>query len=109
MCGADDAMWDSVALSDVLLRRAEDAPVPVDVRRVILPDAGHNLSLPYLPVVTSVVHPVNGVTYAYGGTRKGTASARVTAWTEMLGFFDTVLPQGQAACAFGPRATRANA
>ncbi|WP_456695396.1 acyl-CoA thioester hydrolase/BAAT C-terminal domain-containing protein [Aeromicrobium sp. P5_D10] len=92
VCGDDDAMWDAVALSDVLLRRADTATSSCDLRRVILPNAGHNLSLPYTPVVTSTVHPVNGVRYAYGGTRKGTADARVTAWNSIIDFLEAALP-----------------
>lgn len=91
LCGGDDLMWDSAELSDVLLRRRLAAGAAAVTRRLVFPDAGHNLGLPFTPVVTTSVHPVNGVAYAYGGTRSGTARARAAAWTELIDFLETSL------------------
>jgi len=90
LCGGDDLMWDSVELSEVVLRRRGAGGAMT--RRLVFPDAGHNLGLPYTPVVTTSVHPVNGVTYAYGGTRRGTARARADAWAALIDFLDESLP-----------------
>ncbi|MDQ6526704.1 acyl-CoA thioester hydrolase/BAAT C-terminal domain-containing protein [Nocardioides sp. LHD-245] len=90
LCGGDDLMWDSVELSEVLLRRRA-AGTSAPTRREVFPGAGHNLGLPFTPVVTGMVHPVNGVAYAYGGTRPGTARARVAAWTAFVDFLEETL------------------
>ncbi len=94
MCGEADDMWPAVELTDIVLRRTTQARFPHPVRRLTFPDAGHLITLPYLPVLTSAVHPLGG-TFVLGGTRAGTAAARVTAWREMLKFLS--------AAARGPR------
>ncbi|WP_418060718.1 acyl-CoA thioester hydrolase/BAAT C-terminal domain-containing protein [Pimelobacter simplex] len=91
LCGGADLMWDSAELSDVLLRRRLAAGTAAVTRRLVFPDAGHNLGLPFTPVVTRSVHPVNAVAYAYGGTRPGTARARADAWTSLIDFLKTSL------------------
>jgi len=91
LCGGDDLMWDSVELSDVVLQRREAAGTAAPTRRLVFPDAGHNLGLPFTPVVTTSVHPVNGVAYAYGGTRPGTARARAEAWAALIDFLERSL------------------
>jgi dienelactone hydrolase len=85
LCGEADDMWPAVELTDVVLRRTAQAGFPHAVRRLAFPDAGHSISLPYLPVRTSGVHPLGG-RYAYGGTRAGTAAARVAVWRQTLEF-----------------------
>lgn len=91
LCGGDDAMWDSVELSDTTVERARTRTPRRDVRRIVYPGAGHNISLPYLPVLTSGVHPVDGARYAFGGSRAGTAAARVQGWREVLEFLGVQL------------------
>ncbi|MBU2695279.1 acyl-CoA thioester hydrolase/BAAT C-terminal domain-containing protein [Pimelobacter sp. 30-1] len=91
LCGGADLMWDSAELSDVLLRRRLAAGTAAVTRRLVFPDAGHNLGLPFTPVVTRSVHPVNDVAYAYGGTRPGTARARADAWSALIDFLKTSL------------------
>ena len=88
VCGAADDMWPGVELTDVVLRRTTQAGFPHLVRRRAFPDAGHLITLPYLPARTSGVHPLGG-NFAYGGTRAGTAAARAAAWPEMLQFLTT--------------------
>ncbi len=85
VCGETDDMWPAVELTDVVLRRTAEARFPHPVRRLAYPDAGHLITLPYLPVRTSGIHPLGG-NFAYGGTRAGTAAARAAAWREMLAF-----------------------
>ena len=60
------------------------------MRRLAFPDAGHLISLPYLPTRTSGLHPLGG-RFAYGGTQAGTAAARVAAWREMLAFLTAAI------------------
>lgn len=88
VCGEADDMWPAMELTDVVLRRTAQARFPHPVRRLAFSDAGHLITLPYLPVRTSGVHPLGG-NFAYGGTRAGTAAARVAAWREMLKFLTT--------------------
>ena len=88
VCGAADDMWPSFDLTDVVLQRTTQAGFPHPVRRLAFPDAGHQITLPYLPARTSGVHPLGG-RFAFGGTRAGTAAARVAAWREILAFLAT--------------------
>lgn len=90
LCGEADDMWPAIELTDVVLRRTTQAGFPHPVRRRAFPDAGHQITLPYLPVRTSAVHPLGG-NFAYGGTRAGTAAARATAWPDMLEFLTAAL------------------
>ncbi len=90
VCGEADDMWPAIELTDVVLRRTTAAQFPHAVRRLVYPDAGHLITLPYLPVRTSGIHPLGG-NFAYGGTRAGTAAARADAWREMLAFLTTSL------------------
>ena len=90
VCGAADDLWPSIELTDVVLQRTTQARFPHPVRRLAFPDAGHLITLPYLPVRTSGVHPLGG-RFAYGGTRAGTAAARVATWREILAFLTTAL------------------
>jgi dienelactone hydrolase len=90
VCGEADDMWPAVELSDVVLRRTTKARFPHSVRRLTYPDAGHLITLPYLPARISGIHPLGG-NFAYGGTRSGTAAARAAAWAEMLAFLTTTL------------------
>jgi dienelactone hydrolase len=85
LCGQADDMWPSIEMTDVVLQRTAEAGFPHPVRRLTFPDAGHGITLPYLPARTSGLHPLGG-RFAYGGTRAGTAAARVTAWRETLDF-----------------------
>jgi dienelactone hydrolase len=85
VCGEADDMWPAVELTEVVLRRTREADFPHAVRRLTYTDAGHLITLPYLPVRTSGEHPLGGK-FAYGGTRAGTAAARAAAWREMLAF-----------------------
>jgi len=90
VCGEADDMWPAVELSDVVLRRTTEARFPHSVRRLTYPDAGHLITLPYLPARISGIHPLGG-NFAYGGTRSGTAAARAAAWREILAFLTATL------------------
>jgi dienelactone hydrolase len=91
LAGADDALWDGTALSQVVLRRTKEAGFVHDVELVSYPEAGHALTTPFTPVLTQLVHPVIPVQLAFGGTRAGTARARVAAWQRALSFFGAAL------------------
>ncbi len=90
VCGEADDMWPAVELTDVVLRRTSAARFPHQVRRLVYPDAGHLITLPYLPARTSGLHPLGG-NFAHGGTRSGTAAARAVAWREMLAFLSAAV------------------
>ena len=90
LCGEADDMWPAIEMTDVVLRRTTQARFPHQVRRLTYPDAGHQITLPYVPVRISGIHPLGG-NFAYGGTRSGTAAARAAAWPEMLAFLTTAL------------------
>jgi dienelactone hydrolase len=88
LAGADDAMWDATALSQVVLQRTKAAGFPHQVELVSYPAAGHALVTPYTPVITEIVHPLVPLLMAFGGTRAGTARARVAAWQRTLDFLE---------------------
>jgi dienelactone hydrolase len=90
LCGDADDMWPAIEMTDVVLRRTTEAGFGHQVRRINYPDAGHLITLPYLPVRTAAEHPLGGY-FAYGGSTAGTAAARASAWREMLSFLASSL------------------
>ena len=91
LSGQDDAMWPSTPLSDIAMDRATREGAGDRVEHVAYPDAGHQVGLPpgfAVPVV--LVHPVDGVTVALGGTRSGNRAARRDSWRRLVEFVRTV-------------------
>jgi dienelactone hydrolase len=90
LSGDDDAMWPSVALSEIAVKRAERCGARFPFRHLQYPDAGHFFTVPAgLPVARASQHPIDGKGYAYGGSPVGNARANSSAWWEILGFLGT--------------------
>jgi dienelactone hydrolase len=88
----DDAMWPSVAMSEIAAARAERHGIRHSVRHLRYPDAGHTCTVPAgFPVPLAAVHPVTGGRYAYGGTTVGNAHASASSWHETIEFLRTSL------------------
>lgn len=83
----DDALWPSVALAEIAVRRGRDHGSAHPIRHIRYPDAGHVFTRPAgFPVPTSAVHPVTGELIAYGGSAAGNAHASTSSWQEILSF-----------------------
>jgi dienelactone hydrolase len=80
--GKDDQLWPSPVLAAI----AEQGLVASRrVEHVAYDGAGHNIGHPYLPSTThSMVHPLNGMEIALGGTDAGDAFARRDSWRRAL-------------------------
>jgi pimeloyl-ACP methyl ester carboxylesterase len=86
LSGEDDGMWPSARLSRIAEARAKREGAADRVTQVAYPDAGHQACLPPgFPVPSQMVHPVDGSTYPFGGTRAGNQAARLDAWRRLLG------------------------
>jgi dienelactone hydrolase len=93
LSGEDDAMWPSVRLAELSVRRAQAHGARFPVSHVSYPDAGHSFTIPAgFPVPRASVHPVDGNVYAYGGSLVGNAHANASSWREILDFLHTNLP-----------------
>jgi uncharacterized protein len=89
----DDALWPSVALAEVAVRRGREHGAAHPVRHRRYPDAGHMFTRPAgFPIPASAEHPVTGELIAYGGTPAGNAHASTDSWAEILAFLRVSLP-----------------
>jgi pimeloyl-ACP methyl ester carboxylesterase len=85
--GRDDQLWPSFELAEIARRRLEGHKHPWPFEHISYPDAGHGMAPPYAPTTaTTIVHPVDGRTYALGGTPKGQIEANVAYWRRTLDF-----------------------
>jgi dienelactone hydrolase len=88
----DDAMWPSVALSEIVVERGAAQKVEESIRHLHYGDAGHTFTAPAgFPIARAAIHPLSGQYYAYGGTLTGNAHASVDSWNEILDFLQTSL------------------
>jgi dienelactone hydrolase len=93
LSAADDALWPSVALAEIAVRRAREHGAAHPIRHVSYPDAGHVFTRPAgFPISVSAVHPVTGELIAYGGSEVGNAHASASSWQEILTFLRASLP-----------------
>ncbi len=87
LSGEDDALWPSVTLAEIAVRRARARGAAYPVRHVTYPAAGHAFARPAgFPVPASAVHPITGEHIAYGGSPAGNAHASASSWAEIIGF-----------------------
>ncbi len=92
LSGEDDAMWPSVALSEIVVQRGVAAGAKEEIRHLRYSNAGHNFTTPSgFPVARASLHPLAHQYFAYGGTLTGNAHASVDSWNEILGFLRTNL------------------
>jgi dienelactone hydrolase len=89
----DDALWPSVALAEIAVRRGREYGAAHPIRHVHYPDAGHVFTRPAgFPISVSAVHPITGELIAYGGSEVGNAHASASSWQEILTFLRSSLP-----------------
>jgi dienelactone hydrolase len=92
LSGEDDALWPSVTLADIAVRRGRAGGAGFPVRHLRYPAAGHAFARPAgFPVPASAVHPVTGEHIAYGGSPAGNAHASASSWGEIIEFLRTSL------------------
>jgi dienelactone hydrolase len=88
----DDAMWPSVALSEIIVERGVAAGATREIRHLRYGDAGHTFTTPAgFPIARAAVHPLSHQYYAYGGSLAGNAHASADSWTEILQFLHNSL------------------
>ena len=77
----------SPRLAEVAVRRAQQHHLAFPVDHVSYPQAGHLLTLPYLPTTLRCrQHPIRHIDVAYGGIPAGDAVARADAWAKVVAF-----------------------
>jgi dienelactone hydrolase len=92
LSGEDDAMWPSVALSEIVVERGAAKNALQEIRHLRYSDAGHTFTTPAgFPIARAAVHPLSGQYYAYGGTLSGNAHASADSWREILEFLTNQL------------------
>lgn len=85
--GEEDAMWPSTMMAEQVMARlrAHDHPYPIEHLRY--PGAGHTISYPHEPAtVLDAIHPVRGLSMAFGGASQGIAHARTDSWPRVVRF-----------------------
>jgi dienelactone hydrolase len=91
--GQEDHM-SSRKLAEIAEQRAKHYNFSFDVEHLSYPDAGHLLTLPYLPTtIRQSRHPIRHVDVDYGGTPAGDAFARADSWPKVLKFLQKNLDQ----------------
>lgn len=84
--GAQDQLWPSTQMAAEVIKRLDEHSFPYRHEHLAYGDAGHGLSLPYLPTTT-----INSGTILLGGTPQGTASANADAWPKAVTFLEEAL------------------
>ena len=91
--GQEDHM-SSPKLAEIAEQRAKHYNFSFDVEHLSYPDAGHLLTLPYLPTtIRQSCHPIRHVDVDFGGTPAGDAFARADSWPKVLKFLQKNLDQ----------------
>ena len=91
--GQEDHM-SSPKLAEIAEQRAKHYNFSFDVEHLSYPDAGHLLTLSYLPTtIRQSRHPIRHVDVDYGGTPAGDAFARADSWPKVLKFLRKSLDQ----------------
>jgi len=94
--GKDDAMWPSERLAEIARRRLEEHHFPHAYRHLAYDGAGHMIGMPYMPTtVLASRHPLTGELFAYGGTPKAYAVARLDSWRAILKMLEETFGSGR--------------
>jgi dienelactone hydrolase len=89
--GTDDAMWPSLRLADIAMRRLIAKGFRHPHEHVTYAGAGHWFRFPYAPVISEIFHPVVRRLMALGGTPVGNQTASVDSWRRALEFLSAHL------------------
>lgn len=84
LAAEDDRVWDSPGFARRLRDRLADTDYDSRVDCRVYPDAGHAISVPYLPTVGRAVAGDGRAKLAMGGTPPGYAAADEDAWASIL-------------------------
>ncbi len=84
LCGSDDAVWPSAAMSGVLAAQRRAAGTDGEDERVVYDGAGHLVRFGVLPTDAPWTGGI-----MLGGTREGLAAAQADATRRVLGFLET--------------------
>ncbi len=79
LSGGDDRLWDARRLSNIALERLKEADFPHEYAHRTYDDAGHLISVPYVPTT--------GFEKG-GGTPRGTAHAAADSWPTVLDYLE---------------------
>ena len=94
--GREDAMWPSVEMSEIAVRRLAAHRHPHPVEHLVYEGAGHLIFPPYAPTTRrNSVHAVLGTDFAFGGTAEGDAAACADSWPRVLSFLQTAVDSVQ--------------
>jgi len=83
--GGDDQMWPSDVFAADLAERLESASIPHN--HLLYPEAGHGITVPYLPRSNHYLHPHVQRWFSLGGSRKGDEMASRDFWLKGIEFF----------------------
>lgn len=87
LSGAEDAMWPSSEMGEMVVTRLREHGHPHAVRHLRAEGTGHWIQHPFLPTtVNHSQHPLDGVDYAYGGEPAAQARGQAAAWDGLLRF-----------------------
>ena len=91
--GEEDAMWPSALMAEQVERRASARGFGSRLLPLRYPDAGHRCAAPPgLPTPLTSPHPVDRLLVAFGGSKKGNATAQSDSWSKTIEFLHDVLP-----------------
>jgi dienelactone hydrolase len=79
--GGQDQLWPATAMAEMVMRRLDAHRFPFHHEHLAYADAGHGLSLPYLPTTT-----INRGPILMGGSPEATATGNADAWPKVLAF-----------------------
>ncbi|RNA68467.1 acyl-CoA thioester hydrolase/BAAT C-terminal domain-containing protein [Alteribacter keqinensis] len=83
LSGEKDRLWPSTPMCETIMARLAEHSFPFEKKHVSFKDAGHVLTLPYLPSVLPADLP-----FELGGDERANALAGLESWTEILSFFE---------------------
>jgi dienelactone hydrolase len=90
--GEDDKMWPSYFSSDYIKQKVKKHNANRICEHLHYPDAGHFISLPFLPTTCNqYFHPVAQLWMTVGGTAKDDAFAAKDSWQKVKDFFQAHL------------------
>lgn len=84
LAGEDDRVWDAATLARRVRDRLIDAGYEYHVACHTYPDAGHAISVPYLPTTDREIAERGRLQLALGGTPAGYAAADEAGWRAIL-------------------------
>jgi pimeloyl-ACP methyl ester carboxylesterase len=88
----DDRLWPSPVLAEQAMTRLRAHGHPYPATHLRYAAAGHMVGPVGLPAtITSIVHPLRGLSLALGGTPAGNAAAAADSWPRVLAFLRDAL------------------